>query len=235
METPVNAPVKEKVRIELANLREMTFKSKLEHIWEYYKFYIIAFVVIIFVLVSLLNIWVFNPNPEQVLFISWNAGFATDEQEDRMREFLEERLIDEGANEEVIISQFFFSSGDPSVDMAGFQRTVAMISAGMIDLFILNEELLNTYTEAEFLQPLDSFLDKIMSINPDAYNRITENVISVLYENDGISEERQMGIKIGSSPLFIRLGMYEQELYVGISITSGKIDNVIKTLIMFFE
>jgi len=235
MENPVNAPFKEKVRIEIAKLREMTFKSKLEYIWEYYKFHIIIFLVLIFVLFSMLNIWVFNPNPESALFISWNAGFVTDEQEDKLREFLEERLIEEGVNEEVVVAQFFFGNPDPSIDMAGLQRTVAMIAAGMIDIFIVDEDLLNTYTETEYLQPLDSFLDKIMSIDPDAYERIKENVISVLYESDGIREERQMGIKIGSSPLFLKLGMFEQELYLGVSITSGRTDNVVKTLIMFFE
>jgi len=235
MENPVNAPFKEKVRIEIAKLREMTFKSKLEYIWEYYKFHIIIFLVLIFVLFSMLNIWVFNPNPEPALFISWNAGFATDEQEDRLREFLEERLIDEGANEEVVVSQLFFGNADPSIDMAGLQRTVAMIAAGMIDLFIVDEDLLNTYTEAGYLQPLDSFLDKLITIDPDSYERIAENVISVLYEIDDIREERQMGIKIGSSPLFLKLGMFEQELYLSVSITSGRTDNVVKTLIMFFE
>ena len=235
MENPVNAPFKEKVRIEIAKLREMTFKSKLEYIWEYYKFHIIIFLVLIFVLFSMLNIWVFNPNPESALFISWNAGFVTDEQEDKLKEFLEERLIEEGVNEEVVVAQFFFGNPDPSIDMAGLQRTVAMIAAGMIDIFIVDEDLLNTYTETEYLQPLDSFLDKIKSIDPDAYERIKENVISVLYESDGIREERQMGIKIGSSPLFLKLGMFEQELYLGVSITSGRTDNVVKTLIMFFE
>ena len=235
MENPVNAPFKEKVRIEIAKLREMTFKSKLEYIWEYYKFHIIIFLVLIFVLFSMLNIWVFNPNPESALFISWNAGFVTDEQEDKLREFLEERLIEEGVNEEVVVAQFFFGNPDPSIDMAGLQRTVAMIAAGIIDIFIIDEDLLNTYTETEYLQPLDSFLDKIKSIDPDAYERIKENVISVLYESDGIREERQMGIKIGSSPLFLKLGMFEQELYLGVSITSGRTDNVVKTLIMFFE
>jgi len=235
METPVNATVKEKVRIEISNLREMTFKSKLEHIWEYYKFHIIAFLFIVFVLLSMLNIWVFSPNPESALFISWNAGYATDEQEGKLIEFLEGRLIDKGANEEVVVAQYFFGNVDPSADMAGFQRTVAMITTGMIDLFLINDELLNDFTESGFLQPLDSILDKIMSINPDAYDRIAENVITVLYESDDIREERQTGINIGTSPLFAKLGIVEQELFIGVSISSGRIDNVVKTLIMFFE
>jgi len=235
METPVNAPFKEKVRIEINNLREMSFKNKLDHIWEYYKFHIVAFFVILFVLLSLLNIWVFNKKPETVLFVSWNAGFATDEQEDSLREFLAEQLIDEGAHEEVIVSQFFFGNDDPTVDMAGFQRTAAMIAAGMIDFFVVNTELLEMYTEAGFLQPLDEFLNEIMAIDPDVYERIMENVVMVMLERDGVNEERQMGVKIGSSPLFRKLGMFEQELYMSVSITTGKTDNVVNTLILFFE
>ena len=236
METPVNASLKEKFRIEIANLREMTFKRKLEHIWEYYKFHIISVLIILFVTLSLLNIWVFNPNPDTALFVSWNAGFATDEQIDSLVDVFEERLIEAGVREEVVVSQFFFNSDDPSVNMAGIQRTVAMISTGMIDLFVLDSQLLEDYSGIGYLQPLDSYLSVIESRDPVVYNRIEENIVSAMCEIDeDIIEERMVGIRIGSSPLFSKLGMFEQELYLSIAVTSGRTENVIQALIMFFE
>jgi len=236
METPVNAPIKEKIRLEFVKLREMNFKEKREYIWEYYKFHIVCFFVLIFILISVLNIYVFNPRPDTVLFISWNAGFATDEQIDALIDALEERLVDKDANEEVAISQVFFSSGDAEADMANVQRTVAMIAAGMIDVFIADLNLLRDYANVGYLQPLDSVLAEIRAKNPEVYRRIEENIISAPTEtNQEEKEERMVGISIGSSPLFTRLGIFRQELYIGVAISSTKLDNVAEAIIMLFE
>jgi len=236
MKSSVNAPVKEKIRMEIDKLREMTFKEKIEYIWEYYKYHIIGLAIFVFVLVSLLNFWVFNPNPDEALFISWNAGFATDEQIDDLTSFLEERLIDEDVNEKVVIAQYFYNSDDPTVFMANVQRTVAMIAAGVIDLFVLDMQLLEEYSDIGYLQPLDNILTEVRLKNPEVFSRIEENIIYTLCDTgEGIKERRVTGVKIGNSPLFSNLGMFEQELFLGVSITAGKMDNIVKTFIMFFE
>jgi len=236
METPVNAPFKEKVRLEFAKLREMTFKNKMEHIWEYYKFHIICFLTILFVVIGLLNVWVFNPKPDAALFISWNSGFATDEQVDRLAEVLGERLVEDGAREVVEVAQFYFSNNDPSVSMASAQRLVAMLSTGMIDLFILDHDLLENYSTSGFLMPLDTVLAEIKTRNPEVHSRIEENVVSMMCEVDvDVVERRMVGIKIGNSPLFTELGMFSQGLFLSVSATSGKFENVVEAMIMFFE
>jgi len=236
MESSVNAPIKEKFRIEIAKLREMTFKAKLEYIWEYYKYHIIGLAILIFVIYSLLNFWIFDPRPDDALFISWNAGFVTEEQMDDLTDFLEERLVDADANERVAIAQFFYTSDDPSVDMANIQRTVAMLAAGVIDLFVMDLQMLEDYSEVGYLQPLDNILAEIKLRNPEVFGRIEESVVYALCAIDGDNKEmRATGIRIGDSPLFLELGLFKQELFFGVSITTEKVDNIIKTLIMFFE
>jgi len=236
MDTPENTPRKDSDRKELEKLREMNFKEKLEYIWEYYKYFIIGFVVAVIVIFSLIYTMVINPSPEPALFISWNAGFATFEQIDDLQEYLESHLVADGKNEEVAISQFFFDENNPETIMMGHQRTAAMIAAGVIDLFTLDEELLEGYSHAGFLMPLESILAEIYRENPDVYNRIAEYIIYALCEiEENVFEERLVAIMIGRNPLFSRLGFFEQEMYLSVSATAGNIENVKKTIILFFE
>jgi len=236
METPENIPRKDSDRKELEKLREMNFKEKLEYIWEYYKYFIIGFVVAVIVISSLIYTTVINPSPEPALFISWNAGFATFEQTDDLKEYLESHLVAEGKNEEVVISQFFFDENNPETIMMGHQRTAAMIAAGVIDLFTLDKELLEGYSQAGFLMPLESTLAEIHRENPDVYNRIAEHKVYALSEvEENVFEERLVAITIGKNPLLSRLGFFEQEMYLSVSATAGNMENVKKTIILFFE
>jgi len=236
METPVSASFKEKLRIEAAKLREMTFKEKMEYIWEYYRYLIIGVLIVLFIIGSLLNTWLVNPPADAALFISWNAGFVTEEQFDSLNGVLKELLINEKENKEIIISYIPVNDTDPTLVMAGLQRTVAMVAAGSIDIFILDAQLLEHNTNSGFLRPLESILEEIQAINHTVYATIKENVSYELYKiEDDVFSQRIMGIKIKDSPLLSELGFYEQELYLGVSITTGNEENVTKTLIALFD
>jgi len=227
---------KDKSRTELEKLREMNFKEKLEYIWEYYKYFIIGFVVAVAFIGSLLYTVVLNPSPEPALFISWNAGFATNEQLDDLKEYLEYHLVDEGENEEVVISVFFFDENNPETIMMGHQRMAAMIAAGLIDLFMVYDDMMEFYAYYGFLLPLENILAEIYLKNPDVYNTIAEHTVYALCEvEENIYEERIVAIQIGKNPLFSRLGFFEQEMYLGVSATVGNLENAIKAIILFFE
>ena len=236
MEIPENKPVKDNDRTESEKLREMNFKEKIEYIWEYYKYFIIGFVIAAAVTGSLLYSLVINPNPESALFISWHAGFATDEQLSDLKEYLEHHLVDEGENEEVVISIFFFDETNPETIMMGYQRMAAMIAAGVIDLFTLDEEMLEHYSYNGFILPLEGVLAEIYRKSPDIYNRITEHTVYALYEvADNVFEERIVAITIGNNPLFTRLNFFEQKMFLSVATTTGKIENAIEAIILFFE
>jgi hypothetical protein len=236
MEASENKPIKDKDRKELDKLREMSFKEKLEYIWEYYKYFIIGVVFAVAVIWSLIYTIVLNPNPEPALFISWNAGFASEEQIDDLKQYLEYHLINEEENEEVVISRFFFDENNPETILAGHQRMAAMIAAGVIDIFILNDELLEFYSHNGFIRPLESILAEIKIRNPEVYSKITEYTIYTLYEVENrVFEERIVAIAIGTSPLFSKLGFFEQEMFLGISSTSANLENTIKAIILLFE
>jgi len=234
--SPIGLPFKEQMRREKAKLKTMPFKEKVAYIWEYYRAYIIGFVIFIALIGVVLNAWIINPNPETILQISWNSGYISPEQSDDLRSLLGEKLIDENANEEVSITEFLVNVADPSFMAAGIQRQAAMLAGRMLDVFILDEPLLEDYTYTEILLPLEDILGEIQKLNKDIYDRILENVFLTVYEpQSGGTGERIMGIFIGSSPLFKRAGVFEQELYLSVAVSTQRTENIIKALIAIFE
>jgi len=236
METPVNAPLKEKFRLEIAKLRKMPIKDKLEYIWEYYKIHIAAILILLFIIGSLLNNLLVNPVPDTVLFVSWNAGFAYDEQLTELADVLSMQLVLDARKESITINRIFMSDDDPQMAMASISQLVAMVSAGVIDVFILDSDLLDSYSGSGYIRPIDDILADVQSVNPAVYERIFDEVKLALHslEEDHV-EERSMGISIENSPLLSKLGFFQQDLYFAISVTAGNPENITKAIIAFFE
>ena len=236
METPVNAPFKEKCRIEIAKLRQMSFKQKAEYIWEYYKIHIIGIGIFVILISLLLNAWVCNPRPNTVLFIAWSAGYITDEQISTLTDAVNERLIDDDKNETAEISLLLTNNADPASMMAYTTRLIAMLTMGEIDIFILNSGLFEDYRSV-YLRPMEDVLDQIKSIDVETYDRINDRVVYTISGSDDEQngEDRAMGIDITDCPLFLEIGIINQELFFCIPVNSKNLDNVVSTLILFFQ
>jgi len=234
-DTPPGAPLKEKIRLEKEKLQEMTFKKKVEHIWNYYKFLLLAIVALIIIIVAIINA-IANPRPQTALFIAWSGGFVLDEQLTELTDTLTEQILDTKKNEIVEATFFFSSQDDPMMEMANVQRLVAMLAAGSIDIFVLNHEQLVEYSENSFIQPLDITLEKVRAENPAVYNKIEDYLIYVSYsDEEDVITERIMGIEITDSPLLADLEFFKQELYFSISSTARNEDNIVLALIEFFR
>jgi len=236
METPVNAPFKEKVRLEIVKLREMGFKEKLEHIWEYYKFFLLGIVIFLVITGSLINAWLINPQPKTALLLSWNTGFVLHEQLDELSGTLTNRLVDEKVNEAVSTTQMLTSTDDPTINMASQQRMIAMVAAGEIDVFILDSAMLVDYADNGLIVSIESMLDEISSIDQEVYDRIKERVVYARFgSEEGQVEEAIMGVCIEACPLLKDLDFYEKDLIFSLCATSKRLENVKAALIAFFE
>jgi len=230
------APPKDKDRTDKQKLKELPFGKKLEFIWDYYKYYIIVSAVVLVIIGALLNTWVFNPPSKPILYVSWNSGFVTHEQITELSDRLTELLVDKELNEEVSISLHISDPNDIATVAADVQRTFAMVAVGAIDVFIANEDLLRAHNISGFLRPMEEMLEEIKAKNPVEYELIIENAKYMIFDphEDGGSMQI-MGINIGRSPLFSKLGVTPQDLFFSVAITSGHTENVLKALIMLFE
>ena len=236
METPVHAPYRERVRIEIKKIRGMSFKEKREYIWEYYKIPIIATVICLVLLGSFINARFINPRPDAALYVMWNAGFVTDEQLSDFSEVLKTEIVDENVNENIVITTMFTFEEDPTIGMANIQRLAAMLAAGEIDVFLPNTQILESYAEHGYIMSLEGILAEIRVGNPAVYNRIMENAVyGSLGMVDGTFEERLIGIDIIESPMIKRFNFFTQELYFAVAVTARKTENAALALTALFE
>jgi len=227
----VNMPFKERWDTEVARLREMTFKEKLQHIWEYYKLHLMAFAVILIIIGSLINIWLINPRQKTVLFIAWNAGIAVHEQLSAAADILAEGIVENQKRETVEVSLFFAPEGDPQSEMANTMRLTAMVAAGAIDVFILDNELLVEYTERGLIQPVEEILAGLRTADPVVYAEVDERLSYVLHTTEDKNPEgRLMGVSISNSPLLSELGINQEELWFCVSASSDNLENIVPAL-----
>ena len=227
----VNMPFKERWDTEVARLREMTFKGKLQHIWEYYKLHLMAFAVILIIIGSLINIWLINPRQKTVLFIAWNAGIAVHEQLSAAADILAEGIVENQKRETVEVSLFFAPEGDPQSEMANTMRLTAMVAAGAIDVFILDNDLLVEYTERGLIQPVEEILSGLRTADPVIYAEVDERLAYVLHTSEEKNPEgRLMGVSISNSPLLSELGFDEEELWFCVSASSDNLGNIVPAL-----
>ena len=243
-ESPVGAPLKKQYRLEMSKLRKMTIGKKVGYIWTYYKFHIIGFAIAV-ALIGSIVFAMFNPSPNTALFVAWSAGFLPDEPRNEARYWIESFLVDETENEQVEVILLLEVEGDPMSAMTYAQRVVAMVSAGQIDVFILDLQTLESHAISGLIQPLENILADIEAINPSAFHAIEEYVIyagfieehtaSDNYEiNPDDISPRAMGINIANSPFLAEFDFDTQNLYFTVSVTSNQIENVTTTLIEFF-
>ena len=227
----VNMPLKERWDTEVARLREMTFKEKLQHIWEYYKLHIMAIAVILIIIGSLINVWLINPRQKTVLFVAWNAGFAMHEQLSVVADALAEGLVENEKRETVEISLFFSPEGDPQSEMANTMRLTAMVAAGAIDVFILDNDAIAEYTESGLIQPLEEMVAGLRTADPVLYAEVDERLAYVLSTSEEKNPEgRLMGVGISNSPLLSELGLIQEQLWFCVSASSDNLDNIVPAL-----
>jgi len=224
-------PFKERWNTEIARLREMTFKEKLQHIWEYYRLHLMVLIIILIIAGSLINIWLINPRQKTVLFVAWNAGFAMNEQLTAVADALSEGIVENRKRETVEVSLFFAPEGDPQSEMANTMRLTAMVAAGVIDVFILDSELLVEYTERGLIQPVEDMLGGLRTADPVVYAEVDERLAYVLHTSEEKNPEgRLMGVGISNSPLLSGLGFNEEELWFCVSASSDNLDNIVPAL-----
>jgi len=239
METPVHAPFRVKVRLEITKLRTMSFKEKAEYIWEYYKLLLVGIGVFFLIIGSIINTVFINPPAQTALLIEWSADFVMHEQLESLADVLTENLVDESVNEVVMASLFFEAAEDPQMHMAMISRRMALIAAGELDVFIQSAAQLEETAMMGVVMPLDNMLSDIEARYPSVFGTIGENLVYAqydTYETDGLyGQERVVGIDIGGSPLLRELGFHERELIFSVVSNSNRLGKALSTLVLLFE
>lgn len=123
---------------------EMSFKEKADHIWEYYKLHIISGIVGLLIAFSFLNVWVLNPEPENVMDLTFRTQSYDYDLGTELQDELTALLIEDGVNETAIVD--YLPTGDDR-DFNTLQATeakfIGKIETGDMDIIVFEEGLMH--------------------------------------------------------------------------------------------
>jgi len=225
---------KDRSRSEREKLREMNFGEKLSYIWAYYNYQIVGVVIAIAVIIGVTHSC--STRQDIGLFIAWSASYLEFEQEDALKDVLNEHVLDSSPKEAAEVSLFIVNDDDPTFTLNYLNRMVAMLTAGTIDVFILDEDTMSDYSRSEFIWSLDVILNDIKASDPALYEIISNETVSIPF---GLDENNQiieiMGVRITDSPLVNRLGFrFNDDAFFCMAISTQRLDRVRETLKLFF-
>lgn len=122
-------------------LKSMTFKEKIEYLWDYYKFHFIGAIAAIIFIVYIINAIV--SDKDSILNVVFVGDTINSEEMQQLDSNLDQQLVpEENRSEEEVLLQFINLSSESQTqqEMVGVQKFVAQLSANAIDVIIANQE-----------------------------------------------------------------------------------------------
>lgn len=197
-------------------LSEMDNKERAKYIWEYYKFFIIGFIILILLIVYTISS-VINKK-EDFLNIVMMGGFVDHQQVEIVESTLFDALLEEDEKEKSLIRiQNLRTAGSGNdVDMqAGIdiQKMAAELSAGMINVFIVPEEFFNEMNDDDQLTPLNELLGQ---------SSLPFSDDELYFAPDGTTPT---GIDLSAVKLFDGMSLDEEEKIICVPLNSQNKEN----------
>lgn len=158
---------------EKEKLKNMTFKEKLEYIWDYYHIHIISGVIIIIMSFSLLNALVFNPPADIYAGVVFYNEYLDSTISDKLIYEFDETYVNPEDNLNLFITTLDTTTENMELTVANQQKYVLMLAAKEIDVMVTNPE---TFEELK-IQPSFINLEEVFPKDElEKYNVIYSDV-----------------------------------------------------------
>lgn len=150
----------ERIREEWAAFKALSFRKKLEHIWIYYKWYILAAAAVICVLVSILGTVANNRKETLISGIFINNATSQEGYACLAEDFWEYCGADADQKVELVTGRSIdFEAESPSqAEAAAFMTVTCMIAAKTLDYIITDEASAAHFMEQEVVMDLTQLL-----------------------------------------------------------------------------
>lgn len=135
--------------------KDLTFKKKIEHIWEYYKVHILGTLLFAVIIGS----WIYNAKfrPQKELFAGLaiiDYRFPDNYYDDPLYNRINEALGLEGTDSEVRIEYFYDDPSQPDFMSNMIDKFGAMLLTGDVNMMIMNEASMVEYAANDYLLDL---------------------------------------------------------------------------------
>lgn len=199
---------KEQIRQEKEKIRNMSAKTAARYIWDYYKIWIIAAVVLAGLLVYFISVYRNRP-PEEI----WKVAFVNfyddvSQESDFSQNFVESLEIPAEEGSIVFDNNLFFNlERNSDYYNTYYQRLIAYLEAGTVDCVICE------YANLTGIGRTGRFLDLSDDRTASVYERYYDRMVWITTEEG----EFPIGIDISDSPVLTRMNGYTDGCYLAIS------------------
>ncbi|BCN29710.1 hypothetical protein [Anaeromicropila herbilytica] len=210
-------------RTEKQKLHDMTFHEKLEHINAYYKYKIIAVVVVVIFIISVLHT-VLTPKDATI----FNAAIINQSLDSNKKsEFITDfgKYINISKKQNIVLDDSYFMSDKDTpitVSSAAREKLQTYVYANQIDVVIADESDFKAYANAEYF---DNLADRLPT---DLYSKLTDKLYFTNTEDD--KSEKAYGIYLTDNQVIRDLGILAKKPVLGIVSNSKYKDNSISFL-----
>ena len=189
-------------------LGPMTWKQRLEHLWEYYK-WVLVVLAVIGMIIYISVVGYSNLRVEGLFYgEAVNLDFDTEGVEYLREDFLEHLGGVKGDQKVSMFMSNLVMGDDSTYDnyYAPLLRTASEISDGKLDYFLVDSAALTCYFNEEILMDLRQLFTE------DELAQMGDNVVYVLYEETG--EKIPMAINVTDSAFMTSRLNYKKTAYL---------------------
>lgn len=199
----------------------MSTKEKAKYIWEYYKYYLFAFLLVILVTIFLVSDQLDKKEPALSIFV---LGDLVDSNEiNNIAQKLNEEILtdEERKTHEVSVQVIPYApdAADFSMVMAALQKVTGEISAGDLDVLFIDKKQFEMMNRDQYFYSQNELVDGSLPID--------ENF---LYFD---SKQQPTGIDVSAVPLF-KEAIDDSEMVMGVLVNSQKIEKTKKLFNVLF-
>lgn len=150
----------ERIRQEWASFKALSLKKKLEHIWIYYKWHLLAGAAVVCLLVSLAGVVANNSKETLISGCFINNSTSAEGYAHLTEGYWEYCGADSGQKTELVSGRtiHFDAEGLSQEDAAAFMTVTCMIAAGTLDYIITDLDSMDDFVEQEVVLDLRELL-----------------------------------------------------------------------------
>ena len=219
-----------------SQFKQMSFKQKVEHIWEYYRVNIFLTLFAIFIVGSLVNVIFINPAPKTYTGVAFYDNYVNSEIIGQLNDEFTKRFVPNTENLQVKFSSYYDSESDPTIAVDMAQKFEMLLYAKELDLIITGKnekteiDYLTEFSREGVIAPLDAIFTK------EELKEFEKKGL-LAYRNDAEGNLRPFGISTKNTTSVLKdyAGFKQEQRYITISNVTERVDNAKQVLKAIIE
>lgn len=230
------------------NIKTLKGKTKVQYIWDYYKFPLVISGILLYILAyALYNHFSYKETVLYTALVNVNAGEALTQ--GLSNDFLDYQNLNASKNKLELYTGLYLTDNELNAyhqyTYASRIKILAVIDGELLDVVLMNKEAFDAFSQNGYLCDLESFLLQADSALYDTVKSDLVTNITILEDNSidrqfdssisyhAITEEHYYGIDLSHAEL-IRNAEFEEPVYFGIIANSPRRDSAVAYLRYLF-